>query len=502
MENETMESALQLYLENYKAYEDELCIYISHNQKNFDVVGTEDFSVFLGKEKLPVKSIETVVDSGENMTFLCLVDVSGSLDKERMEEIKETLTSIKDNLKVGDNLSVVAMGDTLRNSGFLTSKEEIQTQIDALEVLHEDTNLYQSITQMLQLLKTSQQVNEKRCLIILSDGAEDNAYGITLDEVNAVVEESHIPIYTVGMVKNTKQQSYLDNVKLLGSFARISQGGKHYVPKIDNLTGEEIGDAIYGDMSGGLIVKADTSKLHVTGQEVYLQVEFSDEVYGSAEVSINAPDGNLIINNEEEIEIIEEVIEEESIEQAKKDNGMFMVLLIGGIVLFLVIIIVVLLLVLKKKKKQNEEFLPDLNEDTDELSETESLDVAESENEVIKQKQQQFNTMAGVESAGVRVRLVRMGNKESATLFFDINNRVSMGRDKSKVDFALENDNGLSSVHCIFTYQNDCLYLEDANSTNGTYVNGVPIKTPMRLQQDDVVLVGSYEYRIGFGKIN
>ena len=150
-------------------------------------------------------------NSGDAMSFLFLVDVSGSLDKNRMESMKEILTNFTNNMRDGDNICIIAMGDEFRSSGFLTDEQQIKEAIDALEVLHEDTNLYQGIEESIQTLLIEEAVSAKRCLVVLSDGAEDNTYGITREEVTTIVQNSHIPVYTVAMVKNTENQTYLNN---------------------------------------------------------------------------------------------------------------------------------------------------------------------------------------------------------------------------------------------------------------------------------------------------
>ena len=504
MEKETLDEALQLYLENYKAVEGELSVFVSHNKAETFLPESSDFSISFGKENVPVLNVNTVEEAGENVTCLCLVDVSGSLDEARMNEMKEILGHLTDNLKEGDSVCIVAMGDTLRTSGFLTDKAEIQEQINALTVLKEDTNLYQGVTESLQTLMAGEDVNAKRCLLVLSDGAEDNTYGITREEVNVAIEESHIPVYTIGMVKNTSNQEGLDSVKILGSFARVSEGGNHYVPKLDEMNAQEIATEIWNDLMNGLVIKADTTNLYVTGQELYLKVSVNKEGVGSADAGMNAYDSNIVFETETE-EIVEETIEEEPLEDIESKGGNGLVFLFVGIGLLLIIGAILMIVLIRKKKKKDAKKatvseLDIENDDADENVELPDLD------ENVPEGGMTVNPSAANPvvyiTGGLDVRLVRMGIGETKTLSFQIVDKVTMGRDKNKSDFALEEDSGLSSVHCMFLYQNQGLYLQDINSTNGTYVNGVPIKTPIRLNQDDVILAGSYEYRICWQKRN
>jgi len=71
---------------------------------------------------------------------------------------------------------------------------------------------------------------------------------------------------------------------------------------------------------------------------------------------------------------------------------------------------------------------------------------------------------------------------------------ISIGR-SAQNDVAIERDEFASSVHARFTPQRDGVWLEDAGSTNGTFVNGEQLTKPRRLVPSDVVRVGETELR-------
>ena len=507
MSMEISSSALQLYFENYKAQEDTLSIYINHNQEESWNGQTDKFEVLLGKEELQVVQVESVEEASEPVTYLCLVDVSGSLDATRMEEMKTVILHLADNMKEGDNLCIVAMGDELRPTGFLTDIEAIRNHVQELAVLKEDTNLYQGITESIQMLLTDENVNIKRCLVVLSDGAEDNTHGITREEVDDYVKESHVPIYTVGMIKNEENQAQLDSVKILGSFARISAGGNHYVPKLDGIGGEAIAEAISRDMASGLIVQTCTEGLTATGHELYLQITVDDENYGAISVGVNVADGNILPKMSEEIpqETTSDMITEETkdvgetevgvtVEEEGSQNNYTVPIVIGAGFLLLLIIMAVLAVNSKKKRKMTD------SKDVAEEADAETIKEEDQTSEIVQDVENIAELPKKTESARdiccPEIRLIRMGICETKTISFKVADKVSFGRDITKSDIALSEDLSLSGRHCIFSFRGGSLYLEDANSTNGTFVNGVPVAEIIRLHQDDVLLLGSYEYRI------
>ena len=54
----------------------------------------------------------------------------------------------------------------------------------------------------------------------------------------------------------------------------------------------------------------------------------------------------------------------------------------------------------------------------------------------------------------------------------------------------------VSSVHCILTKDNDKLMVEDNNSTNGTFLNGKPLKHVVEVKNNDMLTLGDRQIRI------
>jgi pSer/pThr/pTyr-binding forkhead associated (FHA) protein len=62
--------------------------------------------------------------------------------------------------------------------------------------------------------------------------------------------------------------------------------------------------------------------------------------------------------------------------------------------------------------------------------------------------------------------------------------------------FSLDGDEFASAHHARFDARADGLWVEDLGSTNGTFVNGAPVKNRRLLQPGDVVRVGQTELRL------
>ncbi len=62
-------------------------------------------------------------------------------------------------------------------------------------------------------------------------------------------------------------------------------------------------------------------------------------------------------------------------------------------------------------------------------------------------------------------------------------------------DMPLQEDEFVSLLHARLEPRSDGIWIEDAGSTNGTYVNGRRLTRPRRLEPGDVVRVGETELR-------
>lgn len=60
----------------------------------------------------------------------------------------------------------------------------------------------------------------------------------------------------------------------------------------------------------------------------------------------------------------------------------------------------------------------------------------------------------------------------------------------------LDGDEFVSSRHAVIEPRPDGLWLEDAGSTNGTFVNGARVTAPRLLQRGDVIRIGQTDLRV------
>ena len=68
----------------------------------------------------------------------------------------------------------------------------------------------------------------------------------------------------------------------------------------------------------------------------------------------------------------------------------------------------------------------------------------------------------------------------------------TIGKSKINADYTLENNSAISRAHCRIIQERGVNYLEDLNSTNGTYVDGIKVDPG-----DKVLLKNGARIRMG-----
>ncbi|MBQ8982084.1 MAG: trypsin-like peptidase domain-containing protein [Lachnospiraceae bacterium] len=75
-----------------------------------------------------------------------------------------------------------------------------------------------------------------------------------------------------------------------------------------------------------------------------------------------------------------------------------------------------------------------------------------------------------------------------------------LGKERSKVDYCITNNNSVSRVHAVISYSNGEYFITDMNSTNNTFVNGQIIRanTEVKLNSEDKIKLADEEFQIRF----
>ena len=527
----------QVYLDDYKTVGTTFMIYLNHNQDSSFLPAPEDITAKLGKTEMQTLSIKRFSEAEEPVTYLCVVDVSGSMDQKRIDEAKTIIKDLAAKKKPSDNLCITALGNELVPSGYKTDAGEIGAAADALTVTKEDTNLYYAISEELKELQTSNEVHDKKCLLIFSDGADDQATGITREEAENAVKDSHIPVFTVGLLKSAENDNSKEMAKILGSFARISAGGMHFAPALKEGTDETIADSILSRLNSSLVLEEDLSDVEISGKEVLLQVEVRNgDQTASDKVNIPESEADAV---EEAIIRIEQEREQETekpaipaapapsptapVENEPGSGGgeaeslepvaetilglpkMTFFIIVGAAAAGILVLIIILIVVANNRKKGQEQnaYAEDLPEPAPEVFGVMG-DGGNSVTQGFGEEGGSRTTMGFAENTdreetpALELTLTEVGKKDGKVYQIRVEDSYTIGRSAVKSRLSMPDDQALSGLHATLIQKDGHLFIRDEKSMNGTFVNGVPISGEFELHQDDILLMGSYEYRVSW----
>lgn len=489
MENEGQEIAFSRFLENYEIREDEIDLMLSNLGEPEENCGPENFKVSLGGDALEITEVSTVEREQIPVTIYCLVDVSGSMKEEQMNQVKETLLGIRASMTGEDNMVICTMGNETKSSGFLTAGEELDAAIGSLASGNEDTNLYQGIVNSIRILQTDQNVHTKRCLLILSDGDDEQVSGITEQEAKQAVADSGIPVYTVATLRQTQSEEQLEYAKLLGSFSRMSAGGQHFAPVLDGKTAEETGTSVADSLKGGIVVSVRTDQKTSEKDVLLLRVVYETGNGSVLEDTVDLYAEDLPVRDPKEEEPEEEPEDVIVVPEATEapESGKTVPAAAGAGILIILVCLLFLLFMLKRRKRKGY------------WNAASSGD--HSEGEKADRKPETDDNDVTVPGDGRQIELKAMGGSGNTyQLHMEAGQEITLGRNQYADVILDADDRTVSGTHCKISSIRGRLMLEDLQSMNGTLLNGTTIQGQGRveLHDGDVLKIGHTRYEVRF----
>jgi len=436
---------LYLNLEGHTASPGQIKLYFNTNASQ---VEANQLTLTVGGEQIPIESLRRFKETNEPAAWLFMVDISGSIKKQQFEDIKAVLLSFAGLLGETDSAAFMPLGDELHDTPFVRGKKALESAIEALEVSRENTNLYAGIVKALDILKTQRDLPEKRQVVILSDGLDDFSRGYTLNEVNDKVKEARVPIHTIAF--GGSSEDAINGAKTLGSFARASAGGLDL-----SFEDGDLAQTVVGSAKDGWVLSMNTIGLRISDR-------------GALELTLTTAEGTAKDSTAiGAAEIIPPTTVPETTTEQDPPTPVWVYLSAGGGVAVLLVLIVLLLVLRRKKKKTLEkDELPPLT--------------AGSEAPLSPQMMLRFTPIGASAGGGLDVPMYQ---------------ELLVGRAPGDAGLALP-DSQISEIHCRFFFKNERLYLEDCGSERGTYLNGVPIRSSMPVERDDVLQLGDMKMRV------
>lgn len=481
-------------------------------------------------------SRSTIQDTGLPVTYYCMVDQSSSLSNDQRSQQRRGLEALTGALRPQDSVVLVTMGNSLSMGQPLSDPNAIKKAIeDACVYSSYSTALFEYIAKTAKKAAEAQSDGSFACVVLFTDGLDNVGKANGMEEALEAVRASSISFNTVSIMSVTTDKFVIHNARQTQKFAEASLGGLGSTPVLDRAASatnvEEAVAEIVNAVLSSNVLSLDGAMLPREGTLEITLTRKAEGAQQSDTVSIDAallsplptiPETTVPETTAPETTVPETTIPETTVPVITRSasNPGNLLLLIAVSCLVVAVLLIVLVVVLGRRRRNREEddqepefmeddsrFIPqsspvmDLDLDFSQFLEPETQPMDIDPKPKAEEIQPKPAPRAAKPSAtsGCKVRLVPEGHTlAAAVVAIQPNETVTLGRN-SKAQYVLnETDTALSGLHFELQWDSRTLYLRDRRSTNGTALNGVPLRPEQwtRVENKAVIQAGSVRYTL------
>ena len=472
------------------------------------------------------------------MTYI-LVDNSASINQADKDKIRQIIYTMVENRIPGEWFKFATFDEEIHVvNEFSEDYGAVLASADTIDYQNRQTYVMKAVYQIFGELQSDDGSHSYKRLLIFSDGGEGSTGGdYTLQEALNSLEKNPFPIYTMGCRWNNNQE-VLDNFAAL---ARQS-GGAYFT--LDDVTPEnliEIQNAMAQDYTAYRF-------------DVPVPAELQDGSVRSLELNIGTSQGNVTVSGSVkmpqnskpvELPVITEIPEVLTppptlapthtpaptvtptqtptplpavTSPPEPEKSFFQKYWLGILIVLLLIIAAVILIVSmirSKKKRRDEEIRREIDtfiehkrdsggsgDETelypayDDRTRTTGYDGREED---LEATEVMFEATSGYSAAGrpgaIHIRLEDI-NRPGVVYSTAFNGESLVVGRSSRSGLTLRDDPAVSGRHFEFTASGRRVYVEDAGSRNGTWLNGNRLHARQEVHGGDVIRAGDTELRV------
>ena len=469
----------------------------------------ESFSMTIDQSSVPIQSISALKDAETETSWLFVVDLS-ILGGKRLDKAKDILKGVLlgNGTVLGpkDKAAIYTTGMTAKDIQLTHDSAALLRQIDGLKLDQKLNQLYAQAATALNYLETGKDVQDRRVLVLISSGTNENSTGMTYDELSGNLQKTKTTVYTYALMDKTdpkKVEKYnaLGRSSLGGQFYEIPASATSVDSKVQELIRNEkrfrcfYADPASAEIKGKTVSVSRTDNTRVsdsielTGEQQKVLSSAVDAVIAAKVTEAPATESPTpepgTSTSESEAETTETTPEPEN-----TILGLTPVQL--GIIVGAVVLAVLVIVLIAKKSKKKSEPEPAPAPVTAPVQPPKPYEEPQSKTEVAPQAQSVPSLMVKLESVGL---------DETKTYSSPMVDELVIGRVPQKSRLIIP-DAKVSGANSKLTYENRVMYIEDLGSTNGTQLNGMKVTGKVVVHQQDTIRIGQMNLRISWQKVN
>lgn len=496
-----------------------------------------DVSVTAAGAPVAETSMTTVEQANLPVTYICMIDQSTAYSLRQKEQQQQGVNALRERLRPQDKLVVVGMNTDTTFGSVLTQSQQWDAAIEET-LVHTSltTSLYHDLITMVSEVSNSEEYPGMRCVVMFTDGINDQKLPDTINQAKEALSTFRFSLHTYIVLDPNPSGYALQNASRMQQLSELTPGGICVVPNRDNSTPADGIDKIVGQVLSTPVIRMDAAQLDRSAETVELTVSLGGNTGTISIPTVQLPD--LPPVTEPETTVPETTVPEttapsqaqwvlstepSAAPQPQQSNTTFYLLIGGGIAAIVVVALAVILLSRRGKEEEEEDISAD--EDLEFMNSEDAQDAVNSnldinsidlsglelksdfatlydeggDDDIFSSMPQKSPEEAPIPESGCTVQLVPEDRPEDTVEFFlQTNTGITLGR-SSRADVVLnEVDTALSGVHMEFQWDSRSLHVRDRNSTNGTRINGVPVKPDVwvRLENGMSIEAGSTSYQV------
>ncbi len=437
----------------------------------------EGLKAQIGAMPVKVTNIVPFEDAKEGIGYVLLVDVSKSLSAAQFSLMQETLAAFVDAMSDLDQAALVTFGSEVKLiQDFSPNRGKIKEKIASIAPSEDETAFYGGLDKAITVARAgSAEVPARRVVITLTDGVNDLTGGVTKGDISAKLSTDPVPLYLVGYVQGKPTPEEESAIGIMKGFASQS-GGRFYDGRGGAWRG--IYFAVTRSIRSSFVVELDATGFRSEGAVYPLELSLlAANRTWTSKLQLTVPAGGTPA-----------APHGESTPAAQQKTGQNN----PDANVWLYVGIVVALTGIGWFWTRRRSAVKSFGRDADVASPMQRVQsFADARNPL--------PVGETPELPGVLTRLTRIHEGPPPHQFeLEIVDRVILGRDPAVSQLVFEHDETISPSHCEILFENGFLYVQDLESAQGTFLNGMPLTTRRRIEEADVLRIGQIEMRITF----
>ena len=463
-----------------------------------------DFSIKIDSSPVATETVSSLDSAKVETTWLFVVDLSILGNYKRLEKAQNIVSSIISGsdtvMSPGDKAAIFTTGMTAKDIQLINDHAYLQSQLKDLKADAKSNHFFAQVAAASNYLETSKDAQDRKVLVLISSGENDNVDGMTYDELHTNLQKTKTTVYSFALLDGNRDQNKVESYNAL---ARSSIGGQYYEIKYDETVDSKILELFRNEIRYR-VLSLNLAAKGIKGKTVSVAMTDNTKVRDSIELSIDQQEILATVSvppvtkppvtkppvteppvtepPATEPPVTEPPVTEPPATEPPAETlwmGLTTVQ-IGIIAGAALLVILAIVLIVNKAKKKPQEKKPEGGLYEEPMEKT----------EVAPQASNVSTLMVKLEAVGLDTPKVYSS---------PMVDELVIGRVPSKARLIVP-DAKVSGANSKLTYQNHVMFIEDLNSTNGTQLNGMKLTGKVVVHQQDTIRVGQTNLRISWEK--